>query len=239
MLRTLLFDLDGTLLHVDMNYFLKQYFKALTSALTDYMPPEVFMRKLLQSTETMINDTNDQKTNKDIFLENFFNSPKYKTEVLMPVFENFYRDNYKDLQGYTQVKPEAVTLLKKAEELGYELVIATNPLFPATAIRQRMLWAGIDGFTYSLVTTYENMHFCKPKLEYYEEILDKVGRKPAECMMIGNDVEDDMVVSRLGIKTFLVDDLLINTNGQPIRVDWQGGLDNVKDLIINLKKEGR
>jgi FMN phosphatase YigB (HAD superfamily) len=239
MLRTLLFDLDGTLLHVDMNYFLKQYFKALTSALADHIPPDVFMSKLWESTEAMINDTNGQKTNKEIFFENFFNSPKYKAEVLMPVFDKFYRDHYGDLQGYTKAKPEAVGLLKKAEELGFELVIATNPLFPASAIRQRLLWAGIDTFTYRLVTTYENMHFCKPKLEYYEEILAKIGRKPPECLMIGNDVEDDMVVSQLGIKTFLVDDLLINTNGRPIQVDWQGNLNDVRDLIVNLGKEGR
>jgi FMN phosphatase YigB (HAD superfamily) len=239
MLRTLLFDLDGTLLHVDMHYFLKQYFKALTSALVDHMPPDVFMRKLWESTEAMINDTNGQKTNKDVFFENFFNSPKYKAETLMPVFEKFYRENYGALQGFTTAKPEAARLLQKAEELGFELVIATNPLFPATAIRQRMLWAGIDTFSYRLVTSYENMHFCKPKLEYYEEVLHKIGRKPVECMMIGNDVEDDMVVSQLGIKTFLVDDLLVNTNDKPIRVDWQGSLNDVRELIISLVKEER
>ena len=236
MVRTLLFDLDGTLLHVDMNLFLKQYFKALTAALTPYIPPQTFMTKLWESTEAMIHDTNPNKTNLEVFMENFFNDPIYRKEEIFPVFNKFYREEYRHLEGYTRKKPEAFPLLQLAVGLGYELVIATNPLFPATAINQRLAWAGIDSLPYSLITSYEIMHFCKPKLQYYREVLDRIGRRPGECIMIGNDVGDDMVAGQLGMATYLVDDLLVNNRQSPIRVDWQGSLSALGTELVKIRE---
>ena len=236
MVRTLLFDLDGTLLDVDMEYFLDKYLKALSAALAPYIPPQTFMKKLWESTEAMIRDSNGKKTNKDVFMENFFNSPEYRREELLPVFDTFYREEYGKLEIYTKPKPEAPTVLQRARDLGFELVIATNPLFPEAAIRQRLAWAGIDSFDFALVTTYENMHFCKPKLEYYREILDRVGRKPQECIMLGNDVADDMVAGQLGMGTYLVDDFVVNGSLEQAAVDWQGSLAAVEEALINLRK---
>ncbi len=234
MIRTLLFDLDGTLLHVDMDYFLQHYFKALTKALAPYIPPKVFMKKLWESTEAMIRDTNPEKTNKDVFTENFFNTPKYGEEELFPVFDKFYREEYGKLHKYTKKKPEALNLLQKARELGFELVIATNPVFPRAAVDHRLTWAGVNSLEYSLVTTYENMHFCKPNLNYYQEILEKIGRRPEECIMVGNDAEDDMVAGRLGMGTYLIDDFLVNHKGN-IQVDWQGSLAALEKELSKLR----
>ncbi len=239
MLKTLLFDLDGTLLHVDMDYFLKKYFKALISVWTRHMPPEVFMSKLRESMEAMMKNENPDKTNEDIFKAHFFNGPEFREADLMPVFVKFYQEEYGHLRQYTRVKPEAFSLLQKAQELGFELVIATNPVFPAAAVRERLRWAGVDTFNYILVTTYENMHFCKPNLNYYREILAKVRRSPKECIMVGNDVEDDMVAADLGIKTFLVDDLLINNNDSPIQTDRRGSLKDVEKYLTAIKGGGK
>jgi FMN phosphatase YigB (HAD superfamily) len=236
MVRTLLFDLDGTLLHVDMNFFLKNYFKALTAALAPYIPAQAFMARLWEATEAMIHDTNPDKTNREVFMENFFKDSGYQQEEILPVFEKFYREDYRHLQGCTVRKPEALPLLQAALDLGFELVIATNPLFPASAIQQRLGWAGIDALPYTLITSYEVMHFCKPKLQYYQEILDRIGRRPGECIMAGNDVGDDMVAGRLGIATYLVDDLLVNNQQSPIRVDWQGSLKDLGRELLNLRE---
>jgi FMN phosphatase YigB (HAD superfamily) len=83
------------------------------------------------------------------------------------------------------------------------VVIATNPLFPATAIQQRMAWAGVDGFPYRLVTTYENSRATKPNLLYYQQILEAIGQPPQACLMVG-DEDMDMVAAHLGCHTFLV-----------------------------------
>ncbi len=237
MIRTLLFDLDGTLLHVDMDFFLQHYFKALTAALAPYMPPELFMKKLWDSTEAMIQNTDPEKTNKNVFMENFFDTQEYRTEELFPVFDRFYREEYGHLQKYTKKKPEALPLLRRARELNFELVIATNPVFPEAAVRHRLAWAGIDSLEYLLVTTYENMHYCKPNLHYYREILAKIGRGPKECLMVGNDVHDDMVAGRLGIGTFLVDDFLVNHRSKEPRADWQGSLAEVGAQLEKIREE--
>ena len=65
----------------------------------------------------------------------------------------------------------------------------------------------IDDFIY--ISTFENSSYCKP-LKYYEEILNKINRKPEECLMVGNDALEDMVASKLGMATFLITDNLIS-----------------------------
>ena len=83
------------------------------------------------------------------------------------------------------------------------MVIATNPLFPAMAIEQRLEWAGVAGFPYQLVTTYENSRACKPNLLYYEQILESIGHHAEACLMVGED-DMDMVAGHLGCATFFV-----------------------------------
>jgi hypothetical protein len=40
--------------------------------------------------------------------------------------------------------------------------MAANPVFPETAIRQRMECAGISDFPFKPITSYERMHAAKP-----------------------------------------------------------------------------
>ncbi len=236
MIQTLLFDLDGTLLGIDMRIFLQKYFDSLSSIMSKYIPQEVFIPKLMSSTEEMIKNDNFNKTNKEVFLESFFIDLKVTPKELMPVFEDFYQNDFPKLQKYSEFIPEAPKLLQKSIELGYEVVIATNPVFPKEAINERLNWAGISNINYSLITSYEYMHYCKPNLKYYEEILNYVQRKPEECLMIGNDVDHDMVAKKLGIKTFLVDDFLINRSNNSYKVDYQGDLKSVEKVINKLSE---
>ena len=86
--------------------------------------------------------------------------------------------------------------------MGYNVVIATNSIFPEIAIMQRMEWANLKDINFSLVTTMENMHYAKPNVEYYIEILDKLNSKPEDSIMIGDDLEMDILpAQKLGIKT--------------------------------------
>ena len=88
---------------------------------------------------------------------------------------------------------------------GYKVVIATSPVFPLTAIEQRLEWAGVRDFDYALITSYENMHACKPHLPYYQEILSKIGCRAEECLMVGNSFEEDIApATELGIMAFWV-----------------------------------
>ena len=89
------------------------------------------------------------------------------------------------------------------------LVLATNPILPESITNQRIQWAGLETKDFQLVTHSENMHYCKPSLEYYEEILcrlNETGISKNECLFIGNDPRNDGVAVNCGITTILIDE---------------------------------
>ena len=112
------------------------------------------------------------------------------------------------------------------------MVLATNPLCPAIATQSRARWAGLTPEDFALITTYENSAFCKPNPDYYREILGKLNLKPEECLMVGNDVQEDMVARMLGMEVFLLTDCIINRDGTDISRFPNGGFD---DLLAFLR----
>jgi FMN phosphatase YigB (HAD superfamily) len=201
-IQAVLFDLDGTLLDNDMNVFLPHYFKMLTARMAPFVPPDEFMARLMRATEIMM--ANDgQATNEDVFAEAFYPLAGHSREELEPVFLDFYTNDFPALQKYTRPRPEARQVVQLAFDLGCAVVIATNPLFPAIAVEQRLVWAGVDDFAYHLVTSYENSRAAKPNLLYFEGILETIDRTAAASLVVG-DEDMDMVAAHLGCRTFLV-----------------------------------
>jgi FMN phosphatase YigB (HAD superfamily) len=201
-IRAILFDLDGTLLDNDMDVFLPHYFKLLSARVAHILPPDEFMPHLMRASETMM--ANDGRaTNEEVFARAFFPLKGRSREEVEPIFDDFYASDFPALQRYTRRKPEAHRVVQLAFDLGCDVVIATNPLFPATAIEQRMAWAGVTDFAYRLVTTYENSRACKPNLLYFEQILKIIGQ-PAGAVLVVGDEDMDMVAAHLGYQTFLV-----------------------------------
>ncbi|MGI6575263.1 MAG: HAD family hydrolase [bacterium] len=234
MYKTLLFDLDGTLLNLDIDRFLPIYFRALTTRFAHLMAPAEFIFHLMASTEAMINNKDQRLTNEEAFMLDFVPRISISREELMPILEDFYRHDFAKLADDTFFLPLAQKTVKNALEKGFEVVIATNPVFPRLAMEHRLHWAGLKDCPFRLVTTYENMHFCKPHIEYYKEILTLIGREPAECLMIGNDVQEDLVAGQIGIKTFLVKDCLINRLPKDPVADYQGYLADLYRFIREL-----
>ena len=120
------------------------------------------------------------------------------------------------------------------KEKKYRIVLATNPVFPGIATESRIRWAGLQPSDFELYTTYENSHYCKPNVAYYEEILQKIGCRPEECVMIGNDVAEDMVVQKIGMRAFLLTDCLINQSGEDISVYPHGTFVDLKEYLIRI-----
>jgi FMN phosphatase YigB (HAD superfamily) len=96
------------------------------------------------------------------------------------------------------------------KEKGMRCVLATNPIFPEAATLHRISWAGLDPKDFLLYTTYENSRHCKPNPEYYRDILAQIGEDPEACLMVGNDVQEDMVARELGMQVFLLTDCLLD-----------------------------
>jgi len=201
-IRAILFDLDGTLLDSNMDVFLPHYFEMLTAHMAHILPPDDFIAHLLQATNAMI--ANDgSATNEKVFADVFYPLVGQPREKLEPIFMDFYAHDFPSLRQHTHRKPEARQVVQQAFDLDCDVVIATNPVFPAVAIEQRLEWAGVADFPYHLVTTYENSRAAKPNLAYYEHILGSIGQRAEMCLMVG-DEDGDMVAAHLGCLTFLV-----------------------------------
>ncbi|MBQ2720385.1 MAG: HAD family hydrolase, partial [Clostridia bacterium] len=123
--------------------------------------------------------------------------------------------------------PNAKKIVDGLCERGFEVVLATNPIFPPVATLSRISWAGLSAESFSLITNYSNSSYCKPNPKYYREILSKIGKAPEECLMVGNDVEEDMVAQSLGMKVFLLTDCIINKKDRDISVYPHGGFDDL------------
>ena len=85
-----------------------------------------------------------------------------------------------------------------------------------------------------MITTYEDNGYSKPNIEYFRQILTKFNLNPEECLMIGNDVEEDLIIRRLGVKTFLVTDTMENKKGLPVETDYQGTMEELYRFVEKL-----
>ena len=221
--KNILLDLDGTLLPIDMDHFLQLYFKALTEEFSDLKDEEEFIQILMQATEEMIKN-DGEKVNEEIFKDAFFNKLNIENEnEIMERFDKFYKNKYPKLKNKLDLESksaELIDILKKADK---NLIIATNPLFPREAIEERISWTGIDPDIFDYITCYEEMHYAKPNPKFYSEIAKKVNIDPSEAIMIGNNSKEDMIAKKVGMKTYLIKDFLIDEGGS-IEPDWEGSL---------------
>ena len=237
MTLTLLLDLDDTLLTNNMNTFLPAYFQALASYMSPHALPADFINTLTEAAGAMIANDTPNRTLKETFDEAFYPKIGIEAEQVRDSIENFYRTVFPSLQPYTKHRPEAIQLIKDALDRDFQLVIATNPLFPRSAIEERITWAGINLKTYPihLITSYETFHFAKPNPAYFAEILARLGWPEGPVVMVGDDLDNDILPARsLGIPGFLVkpDQPLVikESSSTPLVSGW---LDQVVPWIDN------
>lgn len=230
MIKAVLFDLDGTLLPLDVETFLGKYTSALGAKVARVTDPRAFIKQLLYATERMLEDRNPATTNQEVFWDHFLPGIKAPHEELLPLLDEFYAKDFSHLGNDIPCDGKAAALIARLKEKGFRLVVATNAVFPAPAVVERMRWASLDPKDFELITTFENMHFCKPHLEYYQEILERLGEKPENCIMVGNDVEEDMVAGKLGIKTFLYNDFQIH-RGSNLPYDHTGDWTDLEKVL--------
>ena len=208
MLKAILFDLDDTLLGNSMETFVPAYFQALTRYMAHLIPADRLIPELLRCTQAMEMNDGTGPTNEETFAANFYPALGFEREELEPVFQRFYAEEFQKLQDLTRRLPTARPLVKWALERGLQVAIATNPLFPRSPIEQRLDWAGVAAaeFNYALVTSYENMHATKAHPAYYREILDRLGCRPNECLMVGDDWKRDITpATSVSIPAYWID----------------------------------
>ncbi len=232
---TILFDLDGTLLPMDQNTFVGAYFGLLARKMAPLgYEPRKMMEAVYAGTGAMIKNDGTAK-NETVFWNVFCGVFGEQARRDEPHFDAFYRNEFQQVKDACGFDARAAGLIKRLKEKGYRLVLATNPLFHAVATHSRIRWAGLNVDDFDWVTTYENASFCKPNIKYYGEIMEKLHLDPADCLMVGNDVGEDMIAGRLGMKTFLLTDCLINRVGEDIEKYPHGSFEELERYIENLQ----
>lgn len=221
-LTTILFDLDGTLLPMDLEKFQELYFKGLSGEFSDLMDPRKLGGLVWECTLEMVKDKSS-RTNRDVFMDEMGKRVGHdQVAEYERRFMEYYGGNFEHVKESTYSSDpmrEAVSILK---ENGYTLAIATNPVFPEAAVLRRIEWAGLSSEDFQLITNFDNSHYCKPNLEYYEEILKALGKSAGECLMVGNDELEDMVPKALGMKTYLVTDNMVPGEIKGPEPDFRG-----------------
>lgn len=233
--KAILFDLDGTLLPMDTGTFVKEYISGLALAVKDIINPLTFSTALITATKAMVANKDHTKTNERVFTETFLELIEMQKEHIWPTLERFYEKHFDRLKQHAQPTPLARKIVQEATSQGYAVALATNPVFPKAATMRRINWAGLKQEWFDLVTVYENSYFTKPHAEYYENICQRMNVKPENCLMVGNDVQEDLYTGQLGMKTFLVDDYKVD-RGEPVYFpDEKGSLKDIYDRLKNRK----
>jgi len=203
------------------------YYKSLSEYFKDIILPENFMKILYSSVTAMVKNTK-YRTNEEVFMDSMKSYVKDDFELYTEMFSKYYENEFHILKKAVLDTTEMQEATRIFKSKGYNLVIATNPLFPKEAIEKRIEWSGIVRNDFSYVSYFEKNHFCKPNIEYYEEILENIQKNPEECLMVGNDALEDLVAGKLGITTYLITDHLLNRHNIEIVADHVG---DYKDFL--------
>ncbi len=213
-ITTVLFDLDGTLLPMETKTFTDAYFKLLAQKAAPYgYEPKALVAAVWAGTKAMIKNDGTQP-NDQRFWQTFAGELGEDIQKLRPVFDKFYAEEFHGAKAATRENPLAKKVVEELKARGYTVALATNPLFPLAGQATRLSWLGLRPQDFALVTSYESCSYCKPNPAYFAQVLERLGKRPEECLMVGNDVREDVLAAQaVGISTYLITDCMENAGG--------------------------
>lgn len=231
MITTILFDLDGTLLPMDNDEFIKYYFGLLCkkAAPLGYTPEEL-TNAVWSGTGAMVKN-NGTRSNMEVFWEKFENILGSRAKENYDLFDEFYHNEFNQAIAVCGRDERMINMVRNLKAGGYRVVLATNPIFPTVATENRIHWAGFELDDFELYTTYENIGYSKPNSEYYLEIARRLNVQPEECMMIGNDVIEDMIAKETGMEVFLLTRNIINKENKDYSIYPHGDVEEMIKLL--------
>lgn len=223
---TLLLDLDGTLLDVEMRSFLEAFFPLAAARFGGPGEARRISQAMGEAARAMMAARDGARTVDLIFLESFAAAVGSSPAEVRATFAAFYRKEFERMHRLVRPIPGARAFVVAALGLGCELVLATNPVFFLDPIRSRLRWAGLGNVPFALVTAAEFMFWTKPHAGYYRQILAMTGRCPEQCLMVGDDPRMDMAAKVAGIATWLA----VRADAEPREAplaDHRGTLDQL------------
>lgn len=234
--EAILFDLDGTLLPMDNEIFTKGYFKELAKKLGHLgMHPEKLIEAVWAGTKAMVKNDGSRK-NVEVFWETFAAYGEVDATPFREASDAFYVNEFHAARAYTMENPHTAEILRLAHACAEKVVCSSNPVFPMTGQITRLGWVGLSPSDFDLITCYEDDCFCKPNPAYFRSVCERIGADPANCLLIGNDEEEDMfAATQAGLQCYLITDHIIRREEHP----WNGRKGSYTDLIAFLSEEAK
>ena len=229
---TLLLDLDGTLLDIEVSFFLGPLVEAMHDCFRDILDMEQFRKGLFGGTEAIILEPRyDGETNMEGFNREFSSLTGVEEREISLRFGQFYSEIFPTLKRYGKPVEGASEFVARAGKEGYTLCLATNPIFPTSATLERLRWSDVDPGFFRFIPGLETMSTCKPRLEYYMDLARRLDVEPSACLMIGNDMEQDLPASEVGMGTFLVEGQVVSRGRTELVPDARGSLKDLEKFL--------
>ncbi|MBM6775416.1 HAD family hydrolase [Olsenella profusa] len=243
MIKAVLFDLDDTLLRLNLSAFIVRYAAGAARLLGEAarMSPArlgVPFAKALLAIDSQ--RRTDSLTNEQLFTQTFRASTGIPLDdpVIHDLMDFYEREIVPDFSdGLVAARPvegarEAVDAVWAA---GLTCALATNPTFSLACDQARMEWAGVHVDDFALVSTMSNSTRCKPSARYYQEFANQLGMRLEECLMVGNDAVRDLPRADCGLRTAYVG------HARPRSAVWRGSMAELArqlpDLVARLDAE--
>ena len=231
MLKAVVFDMDSTLLHINLNAFIAQLAldeskllaKASRKSSVETLAAFGLGLCAVNYGEGVDMDASRApgRTLRDVFNDAFRSLCDIPLDdpAVTDMIEFYEREV---LPGRNNAiigaRPEegAHEALELVQDRGLRIALFTNPSFTDAAIHTRMGWGGLTDVPFEIVTFMENSAWCKPTSRYYLDSLEQLGLAPQEVLMVGNDRKRDFPTPDIGLQTAFIG------RGSPERATWSG-----------------
>lgn len=229
--RVICFDLDGTLLPMDIDEFMGSYFKSIARfAAAHGLDAERFMDALKRGTHAMAAH-DDDATNEETFWATFAQCYGEGAHEVRELVGDFYEHDFAHIGDGFEGNPAVARIISKLADKGYPLVLTTMPMFPRRAVEHRLQWAGIDASAFARITSYENSKSVKPRQTYYAENLAAMGAAGADVLMVGNNTQEDLAFLDLGADAYLITDWLLDPVSFDLSTVKHGSMDEFEAWV--------
>lgn len=233
--KAVFFDLDGTLLPIDMDAFLKNYFNDIAAfAQARGYEPKHFIGALNAGVKSML--VEEGGLNSERFWRTFTaqmgGGSLAEYEKLLDEYYSVHFDSLGAMA--TNIDPNAAYVVKTLKEKGYPLYLTTMPLFPRIAVEKRLAWANVPADSFDRITTYDNSTSTKPHTAYFQENVEAIGLAPEDILMVGNNTREDLAAMKLGLDGYLVTDWLLDPDGFDVESVKHGTLADFARFVDEL-----
>ena len=211
--RAIFFDLDGTLLPMELEEFLGSYYKSIAGFIGAHGFDARAFSAAFQAGAKAMAVHDGTGTNKEAYWKTFYELVDPEALDWVQVTNDFYEHEFGKVGANVQANPAVARALDTLTAKGYPLLLTTMPMFPHRAVEHRLAWAGADPSYFARLTTYENSTSVKPRLEYFAENLAACGLSGEDVLMVGNNTVEDLAIRGLGADAFLVTDHLLDPIG--------------------------